>query len=344
MIPEPEFRRDPVCGRWAVVAPERALRPITLHGAEPRHRTNGERLPCPFCPGQERETPHEVLAFREPGWAADGPGWNLRVVPNRFPAVRPDVDGTFCAVGGMVFLTTPGLGRSEIVIESPEHVTAPTQMKDEQFAAVFRAYRDRILTLADDGRLAYASIFKNVGAEAGASLGHTHSQIVATPVVPELVEAELAGSREFLGRTGRCVFCDLITRELTSGARVVARSERFVIVTAFAPRFAYELWVLPAQHASRFESIADDTALDLAKVMKRALTALDLAQSEPAYNWHLHTAPLRSPELPHYHWHIEVLPRTARPAGLEWGYGCFITTVAPETAAAELRAALPTPA
>jgi len=265
----------------------------------------------------------------------------LRVVPNRFPAVRPEVGGAFCAVGGMVFLTTPGLGRSEIVVETPEHVTAPTQLTDGQFAAVFRAYRDRILALMEDSRLAYASIFKNVGAEAGASLGHTHSQIVATPVVPELVEAELTGGRDFLTRTRRCVFCDLIGRELASGARIVARSEHFLVVTAFAPRFAYELWILPIAHASRYELITDERALELAQVVKRALAALDIAQSEPAYNWCLHTAPLRSTELAHYHWHLEVLPRTARPAGLEWGYACFITTVAPETAAAELRAALP---
>jgi UDPglucose--hexose-1-phosphate uridylyltransferase len=341
MPPEPEFRRDPVCGRWAVVAPERALRPITLQGAEPRHRRNGERKPCPFCPGQEHDTPHEVLAYREAGTSADGPGWRLRVVPNRFPAVRPDVGGEFCAVGGMVFLTAPGLGRSEVVIETPEHVTAPTQLDDHQFAAVFESYRDRIRALADDTHLAYASVFKNVGAEAGASLGHTHSQIVATPVVPELVEAELAGGREFLTRTGRCVFCDLAGRELASGSRVVARSEHFLAVTAFAPRFAYELWVLPIAHASRFETIDHAHSVELARLMKRVLAALDVAQAEPAYNWCLHTAPLRSPELPHYHWHIEVLPRTARPAGLEWGYGCFITTVAPETAAAELRLALP---
>ena len=341
MVPEPEFRRDPVCGRWAIVAPERALRPITLQGAEPRHRRNGDRTPCPFCPGQEHDTPQEVLAYREPGSVADGPGWNLRVVPNRFPAVRPDVGGAFCAVGGMVFLTTPGLGRSEIVIETADHVAAPTQLADEPFAAVFRAYRDRIIALSGDSLLAYASVFKNVGAEAGDSLGHTHSQIIATPVVPELVETELAGSREYLTRTRRCVFCDLIARELASGARVVVRSEQFLVVTAFAPRFAHELWVLPIAHASRFESITDESALELARIVKRALTALDVAESEPAYNWCLHTAPLRSPDLAHYHWHIEVLPRTARPAGLEWGYGCFITTVAPEIAAAELRAVLP---
>jgi UDPglucose--hexose-1-phosphate uridylyltransferase len=341
MSSEPEFRRDPVCGRWAVVAPERSRRPMTLEGAEPRHRRNGERRPCPFCPGQEHDTPHEVLAYRDAGSLPDGPGWQLRVVPNKFPAVRPDVAGEFCAVEGMVFLTTPGFGRSEVLIECPEHLPDPTKLSDEQFAAVFRAYRDRVLTLSDDQRLMYAAVFKNVGAEAGASLGHTHSQIIATPLVPEAIEAELAGGRDFFARTGRCVFCDLATRELRDGERVIARSEHFLAVAAFAPRYAYEFWVLPLHHSARYESVTDADALELARLMKRVLAALDRVQGEPAYNWCLHTAPLRSAELPHYHWHIEVLPRTSRPAGLEWGYGCFITTVAPETAAAEMRAALP---
>ena len=323
------------------MAPERAYRPITLTGAEPRHRTNGERKPCPFCPGQEYDTPNEVYAHREPGSVPDGPGWQLRVVPNKFPAVRPDAGGASCAVEGMVLLATPGLGRSEVLIECPEHLDAPTALSDDRLAAVFRAYRDRVVMLADDLRLAYAAVFKNVGAEAGASLGHTHSQIVATPVVPELVEAELAGGREFYARTGRCVFCDLAARELAASERVIARSDRFLAVAAYAPRYAYEFWVLPLDHSARYESISDDAARELAGLLKRVLAALDRVREEPAYNWFLHTAPLRSPELPHYHWHIEVLPRTARPAGLEWGFGCFITTVAPERAASELRAALP---
>ncbi len=338
---EPEFRRDPICGRWAVVAPERSLRPITLQGAEPRHRQSGERKPCPFCPGQERETPHEVLAYREPGTTPDGPGWNLRVVPNKFPPVRREAGKAFRAIEGMVFQTMPGFGRSEVLIETCEHVPDPTHLSDEQLELVFRAYRERIQSLAEDERLAYAAVFKNVGAEAGASLGHSHSQIIATPVVPELIGAELAGAEAFFARGGRCVFCDLVNRELADGARVVARSENFLVVTAFAPRFSHELWVLPASHSSRYETIADERCRELAHLMKRVLVALDRVLAEPAYNWFLHTAPLRSPDLPHYHWHIEVLPRTARPAGLEWGFGCFITTVAPEAAAAELRSALP---
>jgi UDPglucose--hexose-1-phosphate uridylyltransferase len=338
---EPEFRRDPVCGRWAVVAPARSQRPITLEGVEPRHRRNGERHPCPFCPGQEYDTPNEVLAYRTLGSISDGPGWQLRVVPNKFPAVRPDVGGSFCAVEGMVFLTTPGFGRAEVMIECPEHLPDPTALSPQQFTAIFRAYRDRLLMLAEDPALVYAALFKNVGAEAGASLGHTHSQIIALPVVPELIEAELLGGQAFFDRTRRCVYCDLAARELADGERVVARSERFLAVTAFAPRFAYEFWVLPLAHTSRYETLSDSEAGEIAELMRRVLMALDQVRAEPAYNWFLHTAPLRSSELPHFHWHIEVLPRTARPAGFEWGFGSFIITVSPEQAAAELRDALP---
>ncbi len=340
MITESEFRRDPVCGRWAVIAPQRSLRPQNLEGAEPRHRRIGERKPCPFCPGQEHDTPNEVLAYREHGTPVNGPGWKLRIVPNKFPAVQPDQDGAFCGVEGMLFLATPGWGRAEVMIECPEHFADPTGLSQSQFADVFRAYRDRMIALAEDPRLAFAAIFKNVGAEAGASLGHTHSQIVAGPVVPETIEAELAGGEAFLTRTGRCVFCDLISRELASGERIIARSERFVAVAAYAPRFAYEFWVLPVAHRSRYETLSDQESNELAALLKRVLVALDRVQAEPAYNWFLHTAPLRSRELPHYHWHLEVLPRTARPAGLEWGFGCYITTIAPERAAEELRETL----
>jgi UDPglucose--hexose-1-phosphate uridylyltransferase len=243
----------------------------------------------------------------------------------------------------MVFLTTPGFGRSEVLIECPEHVMDPTALPIDRFADVFRAYRDRLQALATDPQMHYASVFKNVGAEAGASLGHTHSQIIATPVVPGLIEVELLGGKEFHTRTGRCVFCDLATRELTLGERVIARSEQFLAVAAYAPRYAYEFWVLPLEHHSRYQTISDGAAQDLAGLMHRVLTALDQVGGEPAYNWFLHTAPLHCRELPHYHWHIEVMPRTARPAGLEWGFGCFITTVSPETAAERMRTALPSP-
>jgi UDPglucose--hexose-1-phosphate uridylyltransferase len=336
---QPEFRRDPVCGRWSVVAPERSNRPRTLEGAEPRHRGNHERQPCPFCPGQESETPDEVLAYRTPGSLPNSPGWQLRVVPNKFPAVSLDVSKPASLDQKEIFLTTPGFGRAEVLIECPEHVPDPTRLTDGQFAAVFRAYRERLASLAREPGLEYASVFKNVGAEAGASLGHTHSQIIATPIIPDSIQTELSGAADFYARRGKCVFCDLIQCETALGTRTIARSKRFVAIAAFAPRFDYEFWVLPARHSSRFEDTPDDACLELAQIMRRVLAALDRVLGEPAYNWFLHTAPLRADERPDYHWHFEVMPRTARPAGLEWGFGCFIATVAPERSAAELRAA-----
>jgi UDPglucose--hexose-1-phosphate uridylyltransferase len=213
-------------------------------------------------------------------------------------------------------------------------------LSDEQLCDVFRAYRERMTALAADPRLAHVAVFKNVGGEAGASLGHTHSQLIATPVVPALLRDELAGAETYTARTGRCVFCDLIEAELADGARVVARSANFVALTAFAPRLAYEMWVLPLRHEPRYEALTDAAALELAVLLKRVLRALDAVKHSPAYNWFLHTSPLRTGDLPHYHWHLEILPRTSRPAGLEWGFECHITTTAPERAAAELRAAL----
>jgi|SRR5579872_2257379 len=340
---EPEFRQDPVCGRWAVIAPERSHRPKTLEGAEPRHRRNGEGKPCPFCPGQEYDTPNEVLSHRPIDSPPNGPGWQLRVVPNKFPAVRPVIVDEPSIHSGNLFLSAPGLGRAEVLIECPEHFPDPTHLSDSQFAAVFRAYRERILALSRENHLVYASVFKNVGAEAGASLGHTHSQIISTPIIPGSIAAEFAGSTAFYSSNNRCVFCDITSQELANQDRLIAQSENFLAIAAFAPRFDWEFWVLPKRHASRYETISDEAGLELAQLMKRVLIALDNVLEEPAYNWFLHTAPLRSPELPYYHWHIEVMPRTSRPAGFEWGFGCFIAAVSPERAARELREAMSKP-
>jgi len=283
----------------------------------PRLCANAERRPCPFCPGQEHDTPHEVYALREAGTAPDSPGWRMRVVPNKFPAVR---------VGSTAY------GTHEVVIETPDHLSNPTALSDEQFSDVLIAYRERLLALAADPRLVYAMVFKNVGAEAGASLGHSHSQIVGTPFVPDLIATELAGANAYHDQQGCCVFCDLLR---DAGERVVFETEHFAAFAPFAPRFAYELWVMPKQHAARFESLAE--SLELARLLKRTLRALDAVLAEPAYNLYLHAAPLRSPDLDHFHWHIEIMPRTSRPAGFEWGAGCFVIDTAPERAAAELR-------
>jgi UDPglucose--hexose-1-phosphate uridylyltransferase len=337
----PDFRRDPVTGRWVIVAPERSLRPMGLEGAEPRHRAGGETRPCPFCPGNERDTPHEVFAIRDPGTPPDGPGWRLRVVPNMYPAVRySDAQAGLPVPPDRLFASFPGIGRHEVVIESPDHVADPAILSDDLFRDVFIAYRQRLIAHATDPNLHYASVFKNVGAEAGASLGHCHSQIIAVPIIPDLVQQELNGSLNYHSKHGRCVFCDIVQSEMADRSRFVAETPHLAAIAAYAGRFSHEVWILPKEHASRYEAIADSLAAELAGLMKKLVRALDLVLGEPAYNWFLHGAPLRSLELSHYHWHFELMPRSSRPAGFEWGTGCYISAVSPETAAEQLRAAL----
>jgi UDPglucose--hexose-1-phosphate uridylyltransferase len=184
--------------------------------------------------------------------------------------------------------------------------------------------------------LVHVTPFKNVGAEAGASLAHLHSQLIALPFVPDAVREELAGAEKYFQSTGRCVFCE--GKENLD--RVVVADDRFTAVCPFAPRFGYETWIIPGTHASGFESLTDSDALALARTLKKTLFAIDTVLAEPAYNLYVHTAPMRSPALPYYHWHVEIIPRTARAAGFEWGSGVFINAVPPERAALELREAL----
>lgn len=332
----PEYRRDPVTGRWVLNAPERAARPLALSHVKPHDRRDAERDRCPFCEGREENTPDERFAIRRPDSVANGPGWQLRVIANKFPAVRPLANTD--PLGAGLWEAVPGHGEHELVIPCARHESNPVCLTNDEFANLLCAYRGRLLALADDPRLGYATIFQNVGAEAGASLAHVHSQILATPFVPDGVGQELDGAKRYLEREGTCVFCDVLRHEVAAGERVVMATANFVALLPFAGRFAYEVWVLPLAHESRYETLTDAAAHELAEVLRTVLTRLDVVLAEPAYNYFLHTSPLRASELPHYHWHLEIIPRTARAAGFEWGSGCFINTVAPERAAAELRA------
>jgi UDPglucose--hexose-1-phosphate uridylyltransferase len=339
MAAQPEYRRDPVTHHWVILAPERAARPLALSHAKPHDRHDAERDACPFCEGREEDTPGELFALRDVGSAPNGPGWRLRVVPNKFPAVRP-LPGAEVVSGGGLFESLPGVGEHELIIECARHEANPARLTDAEFRDVLLAYRARVAALSADPRYAYVLVFKNVGAEAGASLAHLHSQVITLPIVPDAVRAELDGATAYYRHAGRCVFCDVLHQEARLGVRVVAETEHFAAFAPFAGRFAYETWLLPKAHDSRYESLTDTHAGELARLLRQLLARLDAVLGEPAYNYYLHTGPARAGALPHYHWHIEVIPRTARPAGFEWGSGCFINAVPPERAAAELRSAV----
>lgn len=334
----PEYRRCPISGRWVIVAPLRATRPMVLDHASPHARNGNHAEECPFCEGHEDQTPGELFALRSSESQANQPGWQLRVCPNKYPAVLP-FPGELQAdrSGYELFQSLPGHGVHELIIECPRHEANPIGLSEAEFVALLQVYRHRLLALSNDPRNRYVSIFKNVGAEAGASLAHLHSQVVATPFVPEAVNIELLNGEAHFARTGRCLFCDLIEAERSAKVRVILETTNFIAICPYAPRFGYEVWLFPLVHENRYEQLSNELCEELARLMKRLLQAVDFRLGRPAYNWHLHTAPVRSESRPDFHWHIELTPRTSRPAGFEWGSGCYITTVPPERAAAELR-------
>jgi len=329
----PELRKDPVVGRWVIIAADRNLRPSDFNGVA--STAVADRPPCPFCFGNEEHTPPEVLAYRAHGSAPNGAGWITRVVPNRFPALR--VEGSIDRRGDGIYDRMNGIGAHEVIIESPDHDRELSELDVAQIERVLDAYRDRIVDLQNDLRLRYVLVFKNYGERAGASLEHGHSQLIATPIVPQVVIEELEGSREHFRRKDRCVFCDMIDQERSDGKRLVAENDRFVSFEPFAPRYPFETWVLPKRHVAAFEETESGDANLLAGILKETLGRIRRALNRPHYNFVIHTAPCREPRLDHYHWHVEIMPKRAAPAGFEWGSGFYINPTSPEEAAQYLR-------
>jgi UDPglucose--hexose-1-phosphate uridylyltransferase len=324
----PELRKDPVVGRWVIIAPERAERPNALVRTLP---DQDDPASCPFCPGHEAMTPPEVLVRRENGGAANGPGWNLRVVPNRFPALRTEERMGRAGLG--IYDAMGGVGAHEVLIETPEHARPLAQQSPEQVEQLLRAAQERILDLSRDVRLRSALLFKNSGAASGATLSHPHSQIVALPLVPAELSQELAGARKHYEEKERCI----LAQEARERSRVVLETDGFVALSPWAARGPFELLVLPREHRSVFEQSTAAELHGLAGALRLALRKLDLALNKPAYNFYLHTLPLREPPSDWYHWHLEVRPILALAAGFEWGSGLFVNPTPPEEAAAFLR-------
>jgi UDPglucose--hexose-1-phosphate uridylyltransferase len=327
----PELRKDPIVGRWVIIASERARRPVAQRIEE---LPDGAEK-CPFCAGAEPQTPHEILAYRDRGSKPDEKGWRVRVVPNKFPALQ--IEGDLAKRGDGIYDRMNGIGAHEVIIECPFHEVSMASLTEENIRDVLWVYRDRLLDLKKDPRLVYGMVFKNVGAAAGASLEHSHSQLIVTPIVPINVWEEMNGSLEFYGYRGRCIYCDMIHQELDDAKRVVLDTASFVAFCPYASRFPFETWILPKSHNSHYENIQKNEVEELGTVLKTILLKLELALDRPAYNYIIHTAPLDTPLLPHYHWHMEIIPRLTRVAGFEWGTGFYINPVPPEQASQFLR-------
>lgn len=330
----PELRKDPVVGRWVIISTERSRRPTNFSPATPQRAAGF----CPFCPGHEDKTPPEVYAVRTNGEGTNGGGWTVRVVPNKFPALQ--IEGSLDRRGEGLYDKMNGVGAHEVVIESPVHDQDMADLPVEHIELVLQAYRARVLDLHRDRRLRYVLIFKNHGDQAGATMEHTHTQLIATPIIPKIIQEELEGARRYYELKERCVFCDMVQQETAqeSGRRLVSMNDRFLAMAPFAPRFPFETWILPRRHDGSFEVLQEpEEVRDLAWMLKDTLGRLNRALNRPPFNFVLHTSPVTDQELEYYHWHIEILPKLTRVAGFEIGSGFYINPTPPEDAAQYLR-------
>ncbi len=336
----PELRHDPIQKRWVIIASERGRRPDDFP-RQPEYPPGGF---CPFCEGNESKTPPEILALRN-GSGPNQPGWQVRVVPNKFPALR--IEGDLDRKGFGIHDRMNGIGAHEVIIETPKHELMFADMPLEQIGRVIWTYRERLVDLMRDRRFKYILVFKNHGAAAGASLSHSHSQIIATPVTPLTLAGELASAKEHYQDKERCLFCDVIQQELESEERIVIANQHVVALTPFASRFPFEIFLAPRFHHHSFAEINDAMVYHLAVALKEVLQRIKRCLNDPPYNFLIHTIPNTRAGVKRtsywdtiefdYHWHIEIMPRLTGIAGFEWGTGFYINPTAPEEAAKYLR-------
>jgi len=324
-----EIRKDPLTGRGVIIAPERARRPGQFGCAANPDPSQA----CPFCPGNENATPPESWADRAGESQPNRPGWSVRVVPNKYPAV---------IAGGAdpSNLTTDrstGNGVHEVIIENAAHVANLAALDEQQFIRIFHAYRGRLRAWGKDPRWRFRLVFKNQGKRAGATLEHAHAQLIALPFMPAEAAIELTNAGEYYRRSANCYYCELIERELRAQARLVASNAEFIALCPAAPRFAFETWLLPRIHAAAFEESDDAGIAALARISRQVIAALDRLHADPPFNYFIQSLSLDQSERAHHHWQLRLLPQFSRAAGFEWGSGMHINPVAPEDAARLLR-------
>lgn len=327
-----ELRRDPIIGQWVVVATDQeSLTPMAYSRDD--HQPTQQAL-CQFCSGREKYTPPEVDAIRFDGSHANTPGWVARAVPNKFPALT--IEGGLDKRGIGIYDVFNGIGAHEVVIDGVSHDRDLADLSAEEISYALRLYLNRGLALAKDKRFKYIMVFKNYGEASGASVEHPHSQIIALPMVPKLVKAELDGARSYAKFRGRCLFCDILEQEYEDEERIVVQNDKYVGFCPFVPRHPFESWIMPKEHESNFFTLKDDSMMDLAAIIKAMLSRIQKVLG-CSYNFYIHTDPIYYKDKDVYHWHIEIVPNLLKTRGYEWGTGLYMVPTSPAVAAGYLR-------
>jgi len=340
-MPHNEVRKDYLLDRWVVIATERSRRPTDF---AKRDREQAKTTVCPMCPGNEHMTPPAVLVYLKKGKGVrkdkDKNGfrhknWLVRCVPNLYPAFSPPEKENSKKSTLRRNDLAAAIGHHEVIIESPNHNEHPAVAKIPQLIHVINAYIDRLHALSVKKYVKYVSIFRNHGLEAGASLSHAHSQIIATPFVPKTVEEELRASKKFWKQNGKCIFCSIIEKEI-DGPRLILENSHFVVFAPYASVNPMEFWIIPKKHEATLLGMPRTEVKTFAETLKTCLKGLKELINDPPYNYGFHLAASKAARN-YYHWHLEVYPKLAIWAGFEKSTGIYINTVTPETAAESLR-------
>lgn len=328
-----ELRRDPIIGRWVIVD--------TDHPSKPHDFEYEQHIPkggtCPFCYGSEAMTPPEIDAFRDAHTAPNTSGWQVRVVPNKFPALQ--IEGDLDRRGIGIYDMSNGIGAHEVLIESPYHEKDITDLLDQEVCNVITMLCRRATDLTKDQRFKYIMVFRNFGQAAGASLEHPHTQIIALPMVPKNVAEEIKGAENYFEYRERCIFCDIIRQETQEKERIIYENEYYVSFCPYVSRFPFEMWIIPKKHNGFFCHVAPNEIAALASILRNTIAKIKKVFANLSYNYIIHSSPINSDgEIEYYHWHIEFMPKLTRVAGFEWGTGFYVDPTSPELAAQFLKA------
>ena len=336
-----EVRKDYLLDRWVVIATERGRRPTDFVRKE---REKAKKGVCPLCLGNEHLTPPAILVYLKSGGGIkksrdkDGfrhKNWLIRCIPNLYPAFAPPTG----KAGKMQIMKSDDLavaiGHHEVLVESPIHNEHPANARTSQLTHVINAYIDRLRELSSKPYVKYVSIFRNHGLKAGASLSHAHSQVIATPFIPRIVKEELEASKKFWTKNKKCIFCDILEKEL-DGPRLILENADYVVFAPWASVNPLEFWIIPKKHEATLLELSQTDVKTLAKTLKACLNGLKKLLHDPPYNYGFHLAINKSSRR-FYHWHLEIYPRLAIWAGFEKSTGMYINTVTPEAAAESLR-------
>jgi UDPglucose--hexose-1-phosphate uridylyltransferase len=325
-----ELRKDPISGRWIIINDTNPKGPRYYHFPSMEKKETR----CAFCAGNESMTPPEIETVPN----NDGTSyWKVRVVPNKYPALK--IEGGLEKRGIGLYDMSNGIGAHEVIIETPDHTKDMDRYSPEEMRDVVSMYLRRSRDLKNDTRFKYILLFKNVGRLAGASLEHSHSQLIALPVIPKRVAEELAHCKSYYEYKDRCLFCDVIAQEIAEDTRVIGQNDLFMAFTPYVSRFPFEVWIVPKKHNSDFLSIGDEEVSAFSEALHHVIQCLTTVVGPCPYNFLIHSSPLDNPQRPEYHWHLELIPRLTPVAGFEWGSGFYINPTPPELAAQHLREA-----